>query len=240
MRKDHRPLWLKKLLASVDKSYARHYLHPQFDALGAGSHIIGPRHVEVSGANVRVGRDVHMMATRDCPIRLSTFPSAERWGSIEVGDYSIVLPGVRMASALSIVAGSNCMFASRCYISDADWHDLYDRTSAPGGTGRVVLGSNVWIGDSAIVCKGVTIGDNSVVGAGAVVAGDIPENSIAVGNPARVVKQLDPLRPLVTRESLFTGDVPYDQYIEGFDRWVLTPNKFRTWLRSRLAPTRRH
>lgn len=52
------------------------------------------------------------------------------------------------------------------------------------------LGDNVWIGGGAIVCPGVTIGDNSVVGAGAVVTRDIPANVVAVGNPARPVREL--------------------------------------------------
>ena len=50
---------------------------------------------------------------------------------------------------------------------------------------------NVWIGGGAIIMGGVTIGKNSVIGAGAVVAKDVPANSIAVGNPTRVIRQLD-------------------------------------------------
>ena len=132
------------------------------------------------------------------------------------------------------------MFATHSYVTDADWHDLYDRTAAPGGTAEVVLGDNVWIGDSAIVCKGVHIGDNTIVGAGAVVAGDLPANSIAVGNPARVIKQLDPGRAFVTRESLFQREQPYDEWIKGFERWVLAPNTLQSWLRSLFALTREH
>ena len=55
----------------------------------------------------------------------------------------------------------------------------------------IVIGDNVWLGGGVIVCPGVTIGDNSVVGAGAVVTKDVPPNSLAVGNPARVIRQLD-------------------------------------------------
>lgn len=54
----------------------------------------------------------------------------------------------------------------------------------------ITIGDNVWIGGGAIVCPGVTIGDNSVVGAGAVVTRDIPANVVAVGNPARPVREL--------------------------------------------------
>ena len=56
----------------------------------------------------------------------------------------------------------------------------------------IVVGDNVWLGGGAIVCPGVTIGANTVVGAGAVVVRDLPANVVAVGNPARVVKAVEP------------------------------------------------
>lgn len=53
------------------------------------------------------------------------------------------------------------------------------------------IGNNVWIGGGAIVLPGVTIGDDSVIGAGSVVVRDVPPASVAVGNPARIVRHLD-------------------------------------------------
>ncbi|PFG41561.1 maltose O-acetyltransferase [Isoptericola jiangsuensis] len=53
----------------------------------------------------------------------------------------------------------------------------------------ITLGDNVWLGGGVIVCPGVTIGDNTVVGAGAVVTKDLPANVVAVGNPARVIRE---------------------------------------------------
>lgn len=55
----------------------------------------------------------------------------------------------------------------------------------------VTIGNNCWIGGGVTICPGVTIGDNSVIGAGSVVVHDIPANSIAVGNPARVLRQIN-------------------------------------------------
>jgi maltose O-acetyltransferase len=54
----------------------------------------------------------------------------------------------------------------------------------------IVIGNNVWLGGGAIVCPGVSIGENTVVGAGAVVTRDLPANVVAVGNPARVIRSL--------------------------------------------------
>jgi maltose O-acetyltransferase len=52
----------------------------------------------------------------------------------------------------------------------------------------VTIGHNVWLGGSCIICPGVTIGDNTVIGAGSVVVRDVPANRVAVGNPCRVVR----------------------------------------------------
>lgn len=54
----------------------------------------------------------------------------------------------------------------------------------------IAIGNNVWLGGGVIVCPGVTIGDNSVIGAGAVVTRDVPANVLAVGNPARVLREI--------------------------------------------------
>ena len=54
----------------------------------------------------------------------------------------------------------------------------------------ITIGEDCWLGAGVIVCPGVTIGDRSIIGAGSVVVKDIPEDSVAVGNPARVIKKL--------------------------------------------------
>ena len=54
----------------------------------------------------------------------------------------------------------------------------------------IVIGDNVWLGGGVIVCPGVSIGDNTVVGAGSVVTRDLPADVVAVGSPARVVRSL--------------------------------------------------
>lgn len=56
----------------------------------------------------------------------------------------------------------------------------------------IVIGDNVWLGSGAIVLPGVTIGENTVVGAGSVVTRDLPANVVAVGNPARVIRAVEP------------------------------------------------
>ena len=73
--------------------------------------------------------------------------------------------------------------------------DAPDRSRSRAGAGweyaePITIGDNVWLGGGAIVCPGVTIGDDTVVGAGAIVTRDLPAGVVAVGNPARVQREI--------------------------------------------------
>ncbi|HIR00210.1 MAG TPA: galactoside O-acetyltransferase [Candidatus Scybalocola faecavium] len=57
-------------------------------------------------------------------------------------------------------------------------------------TDPVKIGNNCWIGANAVICPGVTIGDNSVIGAGSVVIHDVPANTVAAGNPCRIIREI--------------------------------------------------
>jgi acetyltransferase-like isoleucine patch superfamily enzyme len=238
MRKDHRPFAVKRFAATLNRLYAERFLYPHFDHVGSGCRVTNPRHFDVSGPKIRMGDNIHMMATRDNPVRFSVWSDRASSGSITIGDCCIVLPGARISSACGVVIGHSCMMASNSYITDADWHDIYNRNLAPGGSRSVVLEDNVWLGDGVIVCKGVRIGRNSVVGAGAVVVADVPSHVVVAGNPARVVKELDPEREFVTRASLFDGPESYESFVEGFDREVLGGNTIASWLQSMILPDR--
>jgi maltose O-acetyltransferase len=96
-----------------------------------------------------------------------------------------------MASSTDYFAGDprsnrERMLAGDLYIAD-DRQPPRDRLEAAK---PITIGDNVWLGGGVIVCPGVTIGDNSVIGAGAVVTRDIPANVVAVGNPARVLREI--------------------------------------------------
>ncbi|MBU2510261.1 acyltransferase [bacterium] len=236
MIKDRRPYYLKRLYYRIQDKYVEHFLRPQFSSLGKGYHFIRPWNVEIFGSPITVGKFTHIVCAADKKIKFVIWSEKEGNGNISIGDYCLVSPGVRITSATSITIGNNCMIANGVYISDADWHGIYDRLQTVGESAPVVLKDNVWIGDSAIICKGVTIGENSIVGAGSVVARDIPDNCIAVGNPAKVVKDLDPGIELVKREKLFENPRQLNQYMNDFDRSFLKGNTTFGWLRSIVFP----
>ena len=127
------------------------------------------------------------------------------------------------------------MIASGAYITDADWHGVYNRVS-PGKAAPVNIRDNVWIGDGATVCKGVTIGENSIVGTGSVVVQSIPPDTIAAGNPARPVKRLDPSEKIIKRERWFSDPARLARDIDALDRAMLGGNSLCHWLRHLASP----
>ena len=110
---------------------------------------------------------------------------------ILVGD-DAYLNGTTFGCQREITVGSNCILGTVA-ILDTDFHSTrIDRHSphAPVRVAPVQIGANVWIGANAGVLPGTRIGDNSVVGFGAVCSGEYPANVIIAGNPARVVKPI--------------------------------------------------
>ena len=66
-------------------------------------------------------------------------------------------------------------------------------------TAPVIIGKNVWIGGGTIILPGVTIGDNTVIGAGSVVTKDIPADTIAYGNPCKFIKPMNAAKYLIKK-----------------------------------------
>ncbi len=236
MRRDHRPYFIKALQRRIESSYIEHFLRPQLDRLGGHPLFMKPWYVRIHGKGIELGEQIHIVAAKDRNVQFCTWQHEQHQGAIRIGDYSLVCPGVRIDSASRVDVGSNCMLAAGAYLSDADWHDIYDRTRPIGTTKPIALEDNVWIGDGAIVCKGVTIGANSIVGAGAVVASDVPANVIVAGNPARIVRELDPSGPHRRREDLLAGYDELHSTIERLERYLLRSNSLLGWVRSLVNP----
>jgi acetyltransferase-like isoleucine patch superfamily enzyme len=236
MRSDHRPYWVKQAMDRLNEAYCRRFIHPQFDALGPGAVFRNPRCFEILGPRICVGAHLHALASRDAPISLVVYP--ETSGRIDIGDFVALSPGVRIKSACSIEIGDGALVAERVFITDADWHDPYDRIYPPGPMAPVRLEENVWLADGVTVCKGVTIGRNSVVGTGSVVTTDVPPNVVAAGNPARPIRELDPDGAYVSRRDMFCGVEPYDRFEARVTRRYLEQNTFLGWIRSMVAPSR--
>lgn len=97
---------------------------------------------------------------------------------------------VSMGSNNSIEVGENCMFSGDVEVWNTDSHLIVDSISnKPLNPSRpVIIGNHVWVGKHVKILKGCKIGDGSVIGMSSVVTKDVPVNSVATGNPAKVVK----------------------------------------------------
>lgn len=114
-------------------------------------------------------------------------------GAVKVGK-NVSLNGCWIGCQTAIAIADNCLI-SDCYLLDTDYHNLepHLRHAPPRAktTAPIAIARNVWIGANATVMKGVSIGENSVIGLGSVIRKSVPPNVVAIGNPQQIVKSLD-------------------------------------------------
>lgn len=133
--------------------------------------------------NVRIGRFA----------KLSCFEGENGWGQITIRHDCYIVDYFTALSGSPITIGHNTLIASGVSIV-AENHGINPESGVRYGnqplTGKpITIGHNCWIGEKALILQGVEIGDWSIIGAGSVVTKDVPSYSIAVGNPAKVIKQ---------------------------------------------------
>jgi acetyltransferase-like isoleucine patch superfamily enzyme len=111
---------------------------------------------------------------------------------ITIGDRTLIGKGSGVVGHSSISIGNDVWTGHHVYITDAN-HGYEDVSVPPGlqfaAPRPVVVGDGAWIGHGSVVLPGSSIGRHTVIGAGAVVTGEIPDFSVAVGNPARVIRR---------------------------------------------------
>lgn len=112
--------------------------------------------------------------------------------NIEIGENFYANFNCVILDGAKVVFGDNVFIAPGCGFYTAGHPlDVKQRNEGLEYARPIKVGNNVWIGAQVIVLPGVTIGDNTVIGAGSVVTKDIPDNVIAIGNPCRVVKKIE-------------------------------------------------
>ena len=173
-------------------------LQHELRAVGPGfnvdctTRIFGPHQVQI-GANFFAGRG----------LKITTFihpdSDSEQSVMLRIGNGVAMNEYVTITALDPIELEDGVLIGSRVYIGNSN-HGIY-KGSHHGppdvppnlrplvGSGSIAIGRNCWIGEGAIVPRGVRVGKGAVIAAGSVVTNDIPANSVAAGNPARVVKQ---------------------------------------------------
>ena len=144
-----------------DEERIEELLDLMFAKVGKNCYIQPPFYANWGGAPVYLGDNVY------ANFSLTLVDDA----NIYIGDNVMLAPNVTIATAGHPV---NVELRSKLMQFNADVH----------------IEKNVWVGAGAVILPGVTIGENSVIGAGSVVTKDIPANVVAVGNPCRVIRQI--------------------------------------------------
>jgi Acetyltransferase (isoleucine patch superfamily) len=150
-----------------------------------------PPKVMVRGTCI-VGKGVFIRGSA-APVRLG---SGKR-GTITIGDNVLINQGVTIYAAEHVSIGDHVKIGDYSVIYDTSFHEVDQGAGAK--IAPVRIGRNVWLGRGVTVLPGVEIGDHSVISAGAIVTKSIPPKSLAVGNPARVIREIsasdDYIRP---------------------------------------------
>ena len=136
-------------------------LQDMFAEIGEGSYIEPPLHANFGGKHVHFGKYVY------ANYNLTMVDDTH----IYVGDYTMIGPNVTIATAGHPI-------------------DPALRSVQAQYNMEVHIGKNVWIGGGCVLLPGVSIGDNTVIGAGSIVTKDIPANVVAYGNPCRVIREI--------------------------------------------------
>lgn len=155
-----------------------------------GKNFITDWRLKIAGpGTVTFGDNVFAWAHKERNTIITLNPQA----MITIGS-NVRLNGAEIQAATSISIGSNSIIGS-ANIVDTDFHSIaIDRAvnhEAKVISKPIVINENAWIAGRSAILRGVTIGKNSVIGYGSVVREDIPENVVAIGNPATVVRQIN-------------------------------------------------
>ncbi|CAM3948535.1 MULTISPECIES: sugar O-acetyltransferase [Pseudoalteromonas] len=111
--------------------------------------------------------------------------------NIELGDNFYANHNLTILDVCKVTIGNNVMFGPNVMISTATHPiDPIERRSTESGS-PITIGNDVWLGGNVSVLPGVSIGDRCVIGAGSVVTKNIPANSVAVGNPCKVIRSIE-------------------------------------------------
>ena len=166
----------------------------RFGKFGIGSSISWPTGSGFGEKWIWIGEDVLIAA--DVTLSAGMGPGQEMVTNpvVRIGDRCLIGRGTSIIGHLAIEIGEDVYTGMNVYITDQN-HG-YENLDAPIGKQLpneqpVSIGKSSWIGSGAIILPGSKIGDHVVIGANSVVTGEIPSYSVAVGSPARVVRQYD-------------------------------------------------
>lgn len=109
-------------------------------------------------------------------------------GHLEIGENVFINYGTSLVASAHVKIGDDCLIGTHVQVMDTDFHRVEDKAWDTTGE-PIVIEDRVWLGNRAIILKGVRVGHDAVVGAGAVVTHDVPARTLVAGVPAKVVRR---------------------------------------------------
>jgi acetyltransferase-like isoleucine patch superfamily enzyme len=147
--------------------------------------------------NITIGKS--FVANKNLRLQaIITYGGINYTPQIIIGDNVTINPNCHIAALKKITIGDNVLIASNVFISDHSHGrlDFTDLAEPPAlreldSKGEIHIGNNVWIGQNVTILANVHIGDSAIIGANAVITKDIPAYSVVVGNPARIIRNIN-------------------------------------------------
>lgn len=184
------PYGKKYIWVSIRRRLYTGYISSHFEHIGRFSLIdIG---AQVTG---RISLGSNSCIDRHCSI--TSISSGSRSGHISIGDNVSIGPYAHITSTTNIVIGNDIDIGPHCLISDnskkatLDTINIHPRNRPLITKGAIEIGDYTWIGENVCIMSGVRIGSGCVIGANSVVTHSIPDHSVAVGVPAKVISKIE-------------------------------------------------
>lgn len=175
-----------KIFRKISRFFERQYIISKLGFINdkAKRSCLVDENVKILNPNVILGENVHL------------FSNVIIWGDgkVIIGDGSkIGFNTIIYASKnAGVCIGSNTAIAANCYIIDANHTLSADRMHNPNDSvEKIVIGDNVWIGANCVCAKGSSLGNGSVLGANSFLNSSVADKKLAVGSPAKVIKNID-------------------------------------------------
>jgi acetyltransferase-like isoleucine patch superfamily enzyme len=187
--------WIVRFSVNVIAEAYWFHFKKGFGKIGDRSFITYPFMVTGS-KHIQIGKNFYALSTLRMEA-IDHYHESDYEPAIIIGDNVKINNDCHIAAINKIVIGNNVLFASRIFVTD-HYHGKIDSETLQippylrkiYSKGPVIIEDNVWIGEGVTIMPDVRIGRNSVIGAHSVVTKNIPENAVAAGTPAEVIRQL--------------------------------------------------
>jgi acetyltransferase-like isoleucine patch superfamily enzyme len=160
-----------------------------------GSNLIGSHNTYIENkGKIEIGKQSCLFSNRSGHTAKTALITDNKNACIKIGNH-FTSQGARIYAADKIIIGEHVMLAAGVSISDSEGHpvciNVENRYHGKPQVKPVIIGNNVWLAQNATVLNGISIGNNSIIGANSVVTHDVEENCVYAGVPAKLIKKLE-------------------------------------------------